>query len=77
MNNNLIRGGSFFLLPFPKPLPVRFPISKKTGLEVYFSMERVTGIEPVSDAWEASIIATIRYPRDQNRTSNHELRITL
>lgn len=25
-------------------------------------MERVTGIEPVSQAWEACIIATIRYP---------------
>ena len=25
-------------------------------------MERVTGIEPVSSAWEALIIATIRYP---------------
>ena len=25
-------------------------------------MERVTGVEPVSPAWKASIIATIRYP---------------
>ena len=26
-------------------------------------MERVTGIEPVSQPWEGCIIATIRYPQ--------------
>jgi hypothetical protein len=32
-------------------------------LKPWRRMERVTGIEPVSDAWEASIISTIRYPQ--------------
>ena len=30
-----------------------------------FLLERVAGIEPASPAWKASIIATIRYPRDE------------
>ena len=29
-----------------------------------FRLERVTGVEPVSDPWQGSIIAAIRYPHD-------------
>ena len=29
---------------------------------LFRQMERVTGIEPVSRAWQARVIATIRYP---------------
>ena len=29
----------------------------------YIGMERIAGIEPASQAWEACIITTIRYPR--------------
>ncbi len=32
------------------------------GLSLLLRMERVTGVGPVSSAWKADIIATIRYP---------------
>lgn len=42
-------------------------------------MERVAGIGPASDAWEASIIATILYPQRQEvyKTTHHSASVRL
>lgn len=36
---------------------------EKTPVIWSFFLERVTGLEPVSPAWKAGIIAAIRYPQ--------------
>ena len=44
---------------------------KKTSYLGRFFLEQVTGIEPVSDAWEASIITTIRYLQNYKNILMH------
>lgn len=57
----LARGGAGGNHRFPYTINC-IGVIRDAEVSLIIPMERVTGIEPVSSAWEALIITTIRYP---------------